>query len=109
MIGEILDFTQSSTQTAVLGAVNYGDYVRQLTDELKVETALKSVALSVEGPLPDTPVLLDPKRLRRVFYNLMHNATDAMPGGAGSSCGRSPTPARSSPRLRTPDRGLLRK
>jgi len=81
MIGEILDFTQSSTQTAVLGAVNYGDYVRQLTDELKVETALKSVALSVEGPLPDTPMLLDPKRLRRVFYNLMHNATDAMPGG----------------------------
>jgi two-component system, NtrC family, sensor kinase len=26
-------------------------------------------------------VLLDPKRLRRVFYNLAHNATDAMPQG----------------------------
>ena len=24
---------------------------------------------------------LNPKRLRRVFYNLIHNATDAMPGG----------------------------
>jgi signal transduction histidine kinase len=39
------------------------------------------VALELASPLPEARVLLDPKRLRRVFHNLVHNATDAMPKG----------------------------
>jgi len=42
---------------------------------------LKSAVLEVEVPLPGVKLLLDPKRLRRVFYNLIHNATDAMTEG----------------------------
>ena len=30
---------------------------------------------------PDVPLLMDPRRLRRVFCNLVSNATDAMPQG----------------------------
>jgi signal transduction histidine kinase len=81
MIGEILEFMQPSTRASVLGAFNYGEFLRQVAEELQPEAALKSVAVSVEGTMPEAQVLLDPKRLRRVFYNLAHNATDAMPGG----------------------------
>jgi signal transduction histidine kinase len=35
----------------------------------------------LDGAVPPVKVLLDPKRLRRVFHNLIHNATDAMPRG----------------------------
>jgi signal transduction histidine kinase len=43
--------------------------------------ALKSASLELEGPPPSVRLRLDPKRLNRVFYNLIHNATDAMPRG----------------------------
>lgn len=92
MIGEILDFTQASAQTSVLAPVNYGEFVRHLVQELQPEAALKSVLLGLEDSMPDVQVLLDPKRLRRVFYNLVHNATDSMPSG-----GRIILRARSSP------------
>jgi len=36
--------------------------------------------LAAEG-VPTVKLPLDPKRLRRVFFNLVHNATDAMPDG----------------------------
>ena len=42
---------------------------------------MKSATIELENPPPQVRLLLNPKRLRRVFYNLMHNATDAMPGG----------------------------
>jgi signal transduction histidine kinase len=39
------------------------------------------VALELENPPPSVEVFIHPKRLRRVFYNLLHNATDAMTEG----------------------------
>jgi signal transduction histidine kinase len=81
MIGEILDFTQGSQAAVVHAPVDYARFVQTLVDELKPEVALKSAALEIEGALPECNVLLDPKRLRRVFYNLVHNSTDAMPTG----------------------------
>jgi signal transduction histidine kinase len=81
MISEILEFTQASSRASVLAPIDYREFISQLAEELRPEAALKSVAVSVEGPLPEAQVLLDPKRMRRVFYNLVHNATDAMPQG----------------------------
>jgi signal transduction histidine kinase len=81
MIGEILDFTQGSHATFVLAPTDYGVFVQQLLDELAPEVALKSAQLELDGPLPTADLLVNPKRLRRVFYNLVHNATDAMPNG----------------------------
>ena len=48
-----------------------------------VQIGLKSTAASNAPNRSATRSnsLLNPKRLRQVFYNLIHNATDAMPGG----------------------------
>jgi signal transduction histidine kinase len=50
-------------------------------EDIRTEISLRSVSLELENSPPAVPVLLNPKRLRRVFFNLIHNATDAMPGG----------------------------
>jgi signal transduction histidine kinase len=81
LISEILDFTQGTSFGVVLAPTDYGEFVMQLVEEIRPEASLKSAALEIEGPLPKTKLLLNPKRLRRVFYNLVHNATDAMPEG----------------------------
>ncbi len=81
LIGEILDFTQGSQAAFVLAPTHYGTFVQQIVEEIQPEVALKSVALELENPPPSVELLLNPQRLRRVFYNLINNATDAMPGG----------------------------
>jgi signal transduction histidine kinase len=81
LIGEILDFTQGSQTDFVLAPSDYGAFVTQLLEELGPEAGLKSVTLELENPPPAVEVCVHPKRLRRVFYNLVHNATDAMPEG----------------------------
>ncbi|HEX9046377.1 MAG TPA: HAMP domain-containing sensor histidine kinase, partial [Verrucomicrobiae bacterium] len=37
--------------------------------------------VEMEGAPPAVLVNFDPRRLSRVFFNLIHNATDAMPNG----------------------------
>jgi signal transduction histidine kinase len=82
LISEILEFTQTSGRSAVvLAPGDYGAFVRQLAEELRPELEVKSVTIELQGSIPEAQVLHDPKRLRRVFYNLIHNATDAMPEG----------------------------
>jgi len=81
MIGEILDFTQGSQSAVILALFDYGEYVERLLEEIRPEAALKSASVELDSALPEGKVLLDPKRLRRVFHNLIHNATDAMPRG----------------------------
>lgn len=81
LIGEILDFTQGGQAEFVLPPANYSAFVRELAAELRAEIQPKDVSIEVKEPLPQAEVLLNPKRLRRVFFNLVHNATDAMPNG----------------------------
>ena len=81
LINEILDFTQGSQSDFVLAAADYNAFVTQLLEELGPEAALKSVTVELENPPPSVELFVHPKRLRRVFYNLVHNATDAMPEG----------------------------
>lgn len=82
MINEILEFTQSTHSGFVLAPMNYADYLAVVLGELVPEAALKSANLElVVPPPPELSVLINPKRLRRVFQNLVHNATDAMAEG----------------------------
>jgi signal transduction histidine kinase len=80
MISEILDFTQGSQSEFVLAQSDYDVFIRQLLEELRPEVEVRGSQLEVEE-VPKVRVRLDPKRLRRVFHNLLHNATDAMPQG----------------------------
>ncbi len=81
LIGEILDFTQGPPAAFVLAPFDFRAFVTRLLDELVPEAALKSVTLELANPPPSVEVFIHPNRLRRVFYNLVHNATDAMPEG----------------------------
>ena len=81
MISEILDFTQGSDTKVILAPSDYGMFAEHILKEITPEAAMKSVIVELESPTPSARVLLDPKRLRRVFHNLINNATDAMPEG----------------------------
>ena len=81
LVGEILDFTQGAAPALVLPPVDYAQFVQQVMEDIHTEMSVRSVSLELENVVPSVPVLLNPKRLRRVFFNLVHNATDAMPGG----------------------------
>lgn len=79
MINEILDFTRGSQNPLVLANVNYRSYVLETIHEAAPEiSAKKPVALKLENEPPDISLLLDPQRLTHVFYNLFHNAADAI-------------------------------
>jgi len=81
LINEILEFTQGTHNDFVPAPTDYAALVRQLVEDIRPEVGLKSVELELDAPAQKLELLLDPKRLRRVFENLIHNATDAMSDG----------------------------
>jgi signal transduction histidine kinase len=81
MLGEILAFTQESPENLLLTPLNYGAFVHEVLEELRRPAALKSVTLQLEGALPLVMLQISPQRVRRVFFNLVHNATAALPNG----------------------------
>jgi signal transduction histidine kinase len=65
----------------VLGASDYAEFAQRVLEELRPDVERRRV--QIESGVPPAPVRLifDPKRLHRVFENLIHNATEAMPDG----------------------------
>jgi signal transduction histidine kinase len=80
MIGDILDFTNSAKPRTLIGDVNYAEFTAAVLDEVRSDIRLRNVVLETEMA-PALLLTIDPKRLRRVFHNLIHNAADAMPNG----------------------------
>ncbi len=81
MINELLEFTRGSQSANVLAETDYAHYVHQLVEELRPEADVKNVVLEFATPPPSVRLLIDPSRLTHVFFNLIHNAVDAMPEG----------------------------
>lgn len=81
MITELLEFTRGSQTSIILAETDYATYVTALIEELRTEVSVKRVSIEFENPPPAVTVLVDPARLTHVFYNLVHNAVDAMPDG----------------------------
>src|SRR6185503_10434170 len=81
MINELLEFTRGSQSSIVLAKANYGEFIHQLLEDMMPEVEAKHVKLVCQTPAPDIVILLEPQRLMHVFYNLVHNAIDAMPEG----------------------------
>jgi signal transduction histidine kinase len=81
LVGEILDFTQGASPDLVLSTVEFADFVRDILEEIRPEAAIRAATIELENPPPAVALPLNPKRLRRLFFNLVNNATDAMPRG----------------------------
>lgn len=81
MVSDILIFTQGAHQQAELRSGDYRAFVIDLVDDLRAEAELKSARIEMENVPPPVSVRFDPRRLSRVFFNLVHNATDAMLNG----------------------------
>ncbi len=81
LVGEILDFTQGAPADLVLPPIDYSRFVPEVLETARAEAALKGVTIDVESSPPAVALLFNPKRLRRVYGNLIHNAMEAMPEG----------------------------
>ena len=80
-MGDILIFTQGQRREADLKPGDYRTFVLELVGDLRAEAELKSARIEMENAPPSVSVRFDPRRLSRVFFNLVHNATDVMPNG----------------------------
>jgi len=81
LVSEILDFTLGASAELVLPSIDYAGFVHDVIEELRDEAALKSATVELENLPPSIALPFNPKRLRRLFFNLFANATDAMPRG----------------------------
>lgn len=78
MVGDLLIFTQGHRKEVELKPGDYRAFVLQLLGELQAEAELKSVQIRLENEPPAGLVRFDPRRLSRVFHNLVANAAEAM-------------------------------
>jgi signal transduction histidine kinase len=86
MINELLEFTRGTPGAVNLAPMDYAAFVNPLLTELQAEVAERGACLQCANQPPSAPVLLDPPRLTHVFYNLVHNALEAMPDGGLITC-----------------------
>lgn len=77
LIGDILQFAQAN-RPEEQKPMNYAEFVHLVVNELRPDLELKSMRLVMDEPPPAVTVRIDPKRMRRVFVNLTHNACDAI-------------------------------
>lgn len=80
MVGEILDYTRNEEHTFVPVRMSFAEFLEQVLEEERPFLAAHGAQLEVASPIPEDDVLLNPKRLHRVFLNLLTNAAEAMQG-----------------------------
>jgi signal transduction histidine kinase len=81
MVSDILIFTQGARKETQITPGDYHAFVLELAGDLRAEAELKTVQLDLQNVPPAILVPFDPRRLSRVFHNLVHNATDVMLNG----------------------------
>jgi signal transduction histidine kinase len=81
MVGDILIFSEGERKDRQVKPADYRAFVLELAAELRAEAGLKDVRIEIENIPAAVFIPFDPRRLGRVFYNLVHNATDVMPNG----------------------------
>jgi signal transduction histidine kinase len=81
LVSDILLFTEGKRTDVGVKPANYHTYVRELIAELRAEAELKGAHIQMQNEPPPVLVQFNPRRLSRVFHNLIHNAADMMPDG----------------------------
>jgi signal transduction histidine kinase len=78
MAGEILEFTRGDQQSFIPLRMRYAQFLEQVLEEERPSLAARGMRIEVEGKPPEDELLMNPKRLHRVFVNLLNNAAEAM-------------------------------
>jgi len=81
MVSDILIFTQGARKDAELKPGDYRAFVLELVNDLRTEAELRDAQIEMQNVPPAVALQFDPRRLSRVFFNLIHNATDVMLNG----------------------------
>ncbi len=81
MVGDILEFSRGSRTDAEKVVMEFPQFISDFLEELQAEAATKSTTVICKNEPPAGRILMHSRRLRRVFFNLMHNSVEAMPGG----------------------------
>jgi signal transduction histidine kinase len=81
LVSDILIFTEGRRICAELKPGDYRIFVLDLIADLRAEAELKFAQIEMENVPPSLFVAFDPRRLSRVFYNLIGNVTDIMLNG----------------------------
>ena len=81
MLQELIEFTKPSGQRPSLQTVDFSRFMVPLVEEIRQELAVRRVTLGLEHNPPAVDVRIEPKRLARLFHNLVNNAVDEMPDG----------------------------
>src|SRR5476649_533039 len=81
MVGDILIFSEGKRTEVKIKSADYRAFILDLVADLRTEAELKKNRIELQNVPPPVFLQFNPRRLRRVFYNLVHNATDAMLGG----------------------------
>jgi signal transduction histidine kinase len=81
MVGDILVFTEGKRTDAEIKPASYRTFVLGLIADLRAEAEPRDVHIQMQNEPPAILVQFNPRRLSRVFYNLVHNAADMMPDG----------------------------
>jgi signal transduction histidine kinase len=81
LVNDILEYTRGGQSEQTFEEVDYSNFILGLVNELQSELQFRSVRIEYGNPPPAIKMLIAPKRLARVLYNLIGNAVDAMPTG----------------------------
>ena len=81
MVSDILIFTQAARKDAELQPADYRAFVLDLLGDLRSEAELRATQIEMPADPPAVRVKFDARRLGRIFFNLIGNATDAMLNG----------------------------
>ena len=81
MVGDILIFADGKRNRSEIRPGDYRAWLLELMEDLRADAKLKDVQIELENVPPEMLVPFDPRRLGRVFHNLVNNATDVMLNG----------------------------
>lgn len=81
LVGDILIFTEGKRADPDIKPASYHAFVLDLIADLRAEAELKEARIELPNEPPAVLLPFNPRRLSRVFYNLIHNAADMMPRG----------------------------